>query len=87
MSYVGLAVFAAISSRTRNNSDEYLAVMRMDRDITKRRQNVGFNCMEYGILFNTPNSEKNFLTGMEDTWKSKPWMKYAKTVIDTHERY
>lgn len=71
MGLIGAFVFIALSVHYRNNPDEYLAILRYDRESSN---NTGLNPIDYGLMFITKEQEDNFLNGIDLT--NKPWSKY-----------
>ena len=73
MGLIGAFVFMALCSHYKNNPDEYLAIIKFDRDesMSSAIQNTGLNPHEWSYI----NGEK-FFDGIDLT--VKPWAKYLE---------
>ena len=71
MSIIGSLVFISLSVRLINKPDEYLALIKYDRQYWN---NSGLNPTEYGMIFTSKEQEQKFfdqidLTGIEGLQK------------------
>ena len=76
MGLIGKLVFVLLCVKYRNNPDEYLAIIKIDR----LSLNYGFDSISYTDAIKTKEQEQGFLNNFEDTLPSQ----YLNEILTQH---
>jgi hypothetical protein len=73
---VGKLIFIGLCSKYKNDLEEYLAIMKIDR---LNANNIGINPHEYSLIFRTTKEQDNFVNNFDDV-KPTQYLQYLRTI-------